>query len=62
MAIVKNRFDLRLINHLVEKTGGRLWLMDTWTRWTCSISPGFLGSLTGIGVVVEQHRPKCVKR
>ncbi len=22
MAIVKNRFDLRLLNHLVEKTGG----------------------------------------
>lgn len=40
MAIVKNRFDLRLLNHLVEKTGGANEAINHYAQL---VSPSTLG-------------------
>ena len=40
MAIVKNRFDLRLLNHLVEKTGGA---NEAINHYATLMSPSCLG-------------------
>jgi len=40
MAIVKNRFDLRLLNHLVEKTGGANEAINHYAQL---VSPSALG-------------------
>lgn len=42
MAIVKNRFDLRLLNHLVEKTGGA---NEAITHYAQLVSPATLGMI-----------------
>lgn len=42
MAIVKNRFDLRLLNHLVEKTGGANEAINHYAKL---MSPSCLGMI-----------------
>lgn len=42
MAIVKNRFDLRLLNHLVEKTGGANEAINHYAQL---VSPSTLGMI-----------------
>lgn len=42
MAIVKNRFDLRLLNHLVEKTGGANEAINHYAQL---VSPATLGMI-----------------
>lgn len=42
MAIVKNRFDLRLLNHLVEKTGGANEAINHYSKL---MTPATLGAI-----------------